>query len=195
MKVIVITDERPVTDELDTVLALLGAGAYLHVRKPGWSDEELSHYLDVLPKATRKRVSIHEHGHLAESFGLRGIHLKSQQPVNGFAQWSGNLSKSFHSLEDLRSCQLKLDYAFLSPIYDSLSKPGYASDFSKDELKAQLPTLRQQMPIYALGGITPERMADVCALGFDGVAVLGAIWQQATTHQRVAVYEELMAYV
>ncbi|REE01779.1 thiamine phosphate synthase [Marinoscillum furvescens] len=195
MKVIVITDERPVADELDTVLALLGQGAYLHVRKPGWSEGELSQYLEIIPKATRKRISIHGCGYLAETYGLGGIHLQSQQPLNGFGQWEGRLSKSFHTLEDIRSCQLKLDYALLSPIFDSLSKPGYASAFDKAALKAQLPDLRQKMPVYALGGVTPEHMAEVCELGFDGVAVLGALWQQPTTARRLAIYEELMAYV
>jgi thiamine-phosphate pyrophosphorylase len=33
--------------------------------------------------------------------------------------------------------------------------------------------------VLALGGITPERVGEVHALGFDGVAVLGAIWGAA----------------
>jgi thiamine-phosphate pyrophosphorylase len=33
--------------------------------------------------------------------------------------------------------------------------------------------------VFALGGMTVENMAQVRALGFDGAAVLGAVWQAA----------------
>lgn len=194
MKVIVITDERPIVDELDTVLALLGAGASIHVRKPGWSDKALCQYLDVIPKACRNRISIHGNGRLAAAYELGGLHLKSNQALNGYGGWGGKLSKSFHDVEALVNSTLSLDYAFLSPVYDSISKKGYAARLDRAVLHRSLQSMTRKMQVYALGGITPERIIEVSQLGFDGVAVLGTIWEQPTVADRVKQYERLRAY-
>jgi len=69
-----------------------------------------------------------------------------------------------------------LTYGFLSPIFDSISKQGYAAaKFDPDHLRAALH--RCQLPIIALGGISPSNVGRAAELGFSGVAVLGSVWQ------------------
>jgi thiamine-phosphate pyrophosphorylase len=86
-------------------------------------------------------------------------------------------STSLHSLADVLQDWQHLDYAFLSPIFDSISKEGYAAaGFDAAEL-AQV-FRRAQMPVYALGGVTPERLSAVRDMGFAGVGILGAVWTQ-----------------
>lgn len=90
-------------------------------------------------------------------------------------QHGGVVSTSFHSLaqaahEDYGS----LKYAFLSPIFESISKPGYTAAFVKEDLQASVS--QSSLPLVALGGITSTNISQVKDLGFWGAAVLGYIW-------------------
>lgn len=80
-------------------------------------------------------------------------------------------------------CRGEMDYCLLSPIYPSISKPGYGGGYSGSA--AAFPD-RQQLadalagaryPVLALGGVTPDRFAELAAMGFAGAVLLGSIWQ------------------
>jgi thiamine-phosphate pyrophosphorylase len=87
------------------------------------------------------------------------------------------ISTSFHSLEEIKQNSKNYEYAFLSPVFDSISKQGYKSTFDKTTLKTQLTELNKNVEIIALGGIDENNIQQAMELGFDGVAVLGAVWQ------------------
>lgn len=71
-----------------------------------------------------------------------------------------------------------LDYAFLSPIYNSISKQGYsAAQFSDEDLRAAIKSCG--CPVIALGGITVDKLPELHELGFAGVAVIGSVWLAA----------------
>lgn len=57
---------------------------------------------------------------------------------------------SLHSLQELSEDLQGLDYAFLSPIFDSISKPGYTAAFDAEALRDALS--KATCPIIALGG-------------------------------------------
>ena len=82
------------------------------------------------------------------------------------------LSSSFHSMENLRQADGIFDYVFLSPVFDSISKPGYVSSCVL-QVEYKLKTTK----VIALGGIQANNISEAKKLGFDGVAALGAIWQ------------------
>lgn len=66
--------------------------------------------------------------------------------------------------------------SFLSPIYGSISKPGYEAAFpDADALASALAGARY--PVLALGGVTPDKFEELRELGFAGAALLGAVWQ------------------
>jgi thiamine-phosphate pyrophosphorylase len=99
------------------------------------------------------------------------------------------VSTSFHTLADLGACRGELGYCFLSPIYLSISKPGYKAAFpDPDELAAGLAASR--CPVLALGGVTPDKFGGLAGLGFAGAALLGAIWQAADP---LAAWQEAQA--
>jgi len=87
-------------------------------------------------------------------------------------------STSFHTLE--RAVQPwgpHLSYGFLSPIFDSISKPGYtAAGFDAAAVRV---AASGEVPLFALGGVTAGRIGEAEQLGFAGVAVLGGVWGQA----------------
>ena len=95
-------------------------------------------------------------------------------------------STSLHAISDVVEDWQNLDYAFLSPIFDSISKEGYkAAAFQCDEIAEALQ--HAQMPVYALGGVTTDRLAIVRDMCFAGVGILGAIWAR---EDPVAAFED-----
>jgi thiamine-phosphate pyrophosphorylase len=98
------------------------------------------------------------------------------------------VSTSFHSLQQLRTdWGPVLSYAFLSPIFDSISKEGYsAARFNRHELRQVL--TQCPFPVIALGGITSENVLDAKHMGFAGAAVIGSVWQ---TEDPTAAWERL----
>lgn len=69
------------------------------------------------------------------------------------------------------------DYVFFSPIFASPSKPGYVG-VGVEELREFCKRIGADVPVYALGGITPERVEPCLEAGAYGVAVLSGILHQ-----------------
>ena len=174
MKIIVITSPKPVKDECCICNSLFAHGLeLLHLRKPGGSYEEYETFIRQIDPHYRKRIVIHDHYELAQKYPLRGIHLKSGEGEKASQYADLNISISCHSIEEIQSLSFRPSYCFLSPIFDSISKPGYKSVFP------QIPDLTAiDIPVIALGGITPERLSICRNASFQGVAVLGYLWQQ-----------------
>ena len=166
--------------------ALFAAGlARFHVRKPGWSAAQVEAFIKKVPTQYHARLVLHGHPQLVRQYQLGGLHLTASQraaaqrrPVLRPGQ---SLSTSFHSLKEISRTRRRYDYVFLSPIFDSISKSGYASGFSLPALQTQLPSMATRAGhhprIMALGGITADNIGLLPPIGFGGAAVLGSIWQ------------------
>lgn len=61
----------------------------------------------------------------------------------------------------------------MSPIYDSISKEGYNSPYTAEELRQAGKDKIIDGKVMALGGITPENILEVKDFGFGGAVVLG----------------------
>ncbi len=168
---IVITRPEFLSGEGARIAAMLEGGALrVHLRKPGCSEEQMRGLIEEIPAEYRLRLSLHDHTHLALEYGLGGVHLNSRFPAlpHGF---TGLVSRSCHSPEELRA-NAGLDYLFLSPVFNSISKAGYDAAFTAEQLAGGLIDAR----VYALGGVCPANFRTVAALGFGGGAMLGAAW-------------------
>lgn len=146
----------------------------VHLRKPGATSEDCARLLDGLSADDRKRIVIHDFFELAWPYGLRGIHLNARRSTVPDG-WQGHLSRSCHSLDEVRRYKDACDYVFLSPIFDSVSKQGYASAFTDETLKqASLDGIIDNK-VVALGGVTPDKISYLQQLGFGGAAMLGCV--------------------
>lgn len=146
----------------------------VHLRKPGATPEDCARLLDGLSTDDRKRIVIHDFFELARPYGLRGIHLNARHSTVPDG-WQGHVSCSCHSLDEVRRYKDACDYVFLSPIFDSVSKQGYASAFTDETLKqASLDGIIDDK-VIALGGVTPDKISYLQQLGFGGAAMLGCV--------------------
>lgn len=176
--IVIITPPHTLPDEEHIVNRLFESGLHLlHLRKPGADRDTLEHYIWGIRPHFRERVVLHDHFELAKEYGLRGIHLK----YNEARTFTGrnrlaHVSVSCHSLEEIDALPFEPNYVFLSPVFDSISKPGYPSAFAPEYLKENLQ--KRRVPVIALGGITAEKVAECRKMGFRGVALLGHVWEQ-----------------
>ena len=149
MKLIVISHPTVFPNEHRVIESLFENGLEIfHIHKPNFSEQEIQNYIQQFPQKYHSRIYLH-----------------SQFP-------------KFHSLKELENHKEKYEYAFLSPIFDSISKKDYKSNFDLHELKNSPLLARRGVggEVFALGGIDESRIEICRELGFAGVAVLGAIW-------------------
>ena len=126
----------------------LGKWDLFHLRKPDWTEVEVLNLYNSLSDEVQEKTVIHQSG-----------------------------KQSCHSFEEVNAIDGKEEYCFLSPIFDSISKEGYESNFEKTELKEFL-KIDRKTKIIALGGVSDKNYNEVIELGFDGGAFLGSVWNQ-----------------
>lgn len=188
MKLIVISSPEALACEASQVHGLFERGLEVfHLRKNQYSREQLEESLRQLRPEYYSRIVIHGHYQLMEHYNLKGIHLKGQfleQAESGEIRQLIRLAKkrrlsvsgSFHSIEALERLHAELDYAFLGPVFSSISKTDYPAKISLKEAYAYLLHKKQRGKVIALGGIDESNILQVQAAGFDGAALLGSIW-------------------
>ena len=154
MKLIVLSSLTPVPNEHQIINSMFEEGLEMfQVNKPTFTKTENEKYIQQIDARFHDRISMH-----------------------------ADFPK-FHSLEDLKKYYIsgRGQMAFLSPIFDSISKQGYKSEFSEQlnkftQLKPELIAAIKSKNIIALGGINTDKIELARKVGFKGVATLGAIW-------------------
>ncbi|OFX38158.1 MAG: hypothetical protein A2X08_08900 [Bacteroidetes bacterium GWA2_32_17] len=173
---IVITDPVFIKDEVNLIHQLFYDGLeILHLRKKQYTKEDIKKFIETIHNNYHKRIVLHSHYHLAEEYHLKGIHV----PVTYNDKGNNKpLSISFHSVNEIMESDKKFDYGFLSPVFNSISKQNYKSNFDLQNLK-NYRDLFTEKRIFALGGIDENKIDILKDTGFPGIALLGAIWQNS----------------
>lgn len=177
--IIVITRPDFFEGEAAKIAQLLQSGRadLVHIRKPRASQSEVEQLLFSIPTELYSRLVLHDHHSLAIKYGLRGVHLNSRNPEPP-AGWSGAVSISCHTLSELSECRRKpYAYMSLSPVFDSISKRGYRSAFSADDIAAARSQGLIDERVMALGGITFDKITEIKEMGFGGAMILGDAWK------------------
>ncbi|MCG2431833.1 thiamine phosphate synthase [Aequorivita xiaoshiensis] len=177
---IVIAPEVTISEEINRLNQLFEAGlACYHLRKPKMNLDEHIAYLNGIHPKFHNRIVVHLFHELASEFPLKGVHfqeekrkvlLKTKQ-TDYFKAFQANdltISSSFHSPEDISNSTIDFDYQFLSPVFTSISKTGYIGrGFDVNSINKI---------VIGLGGVRAENIAKMKVLGYDGVGLLGGVW-------------------
>ena len=154
---------------------LLSGGADLvHLRKPGAAESDCARLLDKLTAEERKRIVIHDFFELAGPYGLHGIHLNARRGEIPYG-YNGLVSRSCHSLEEVKIWKPVCSHILLSPVFDSISKHGYRAGFTPEILRRASGEGIIDEKVIALGGVTPDKLQLLHSLGFGGAAMLGYV--------------------
>ena len=191
MRLILISPPENTSKELVLLNQLFEMGlSHFHLRKPAFDAEQMTDYLQKIDQSNLSKIVVHSHHQLIKEFGLKGIHLREpdrkklleksallqNKNIQEFQEnRSFTLSTSIHTQEDLKNESDDFDYVFVSPVFESISKKGYKPqvNWNVNRIKSNI-----KPDVIALGGIDEEKIVVVKKLGFDGVAVLGAVWNE-----------------
>jgi thiamine-phosphate pyrophosphorylase len=187
MKLIVFTRPACFAGEAEAIDRLFRQGVdVLHLRKPGVPGAEVLQLLEEIPTEWHGRIMLHDFD-FGNRFALKGLHLNHRRPLPP-AGFHGCLSAACHSLDEVALQKPKVDYVFLSPIFDSISKQGYSSGFTPEVLQQACAEGLIDAQVMALGGVSMERIPQLAAWGFGGVALLGDIWNRLGDSNAFADY-------
>lgn len=195
---IVITSPIQIANEINTIHALFENGLeLLHVRKPDFSETEMKTFVSKIKTAFRHQLVLHSHHQLALEFGINRIHFTEKNRVatsnESLENWKKSgytLSTSIHKMSDFEALSSVFDYAFLGPVFESISKPNYVSNLDfKKELEQRK---NNTTALIALGGITSENIKTALAFGFDDVALLGTIWNNNHSIENFKLCHDLL---
>lgn len=177
--IVLIAPENDIPNEIVIIHQLFEAGLEVyHLRKPSKNKTEYVAYINKIKPEYHNRIVIHHYHELVNSYGLRGIHFQEQKRIDALENGNGyfnnlqmlgkTMSSSFHDPKTLEECSFEFDYHLLSPVFTSISKKGYeGKGFKVSEIDKF---------IIGLGGITPETTEKALQLGYNGIGVLGGIW-------------------
>lgn len=165
--------------EKQIILSLLQSNQieYFHIRKPNFDLNQMSLWLKDFPLEYRERLSLHDCVELAKEFQIGGVHLNKRNNYTLPLGFQGRISRSCHSISEVVEWKPKSDYVFLSPIYNSISKAGYESRFTENELKKAVAEGIIDSKVFALSGVDFKKLPELRKIGFSSAAMLGCLWQ------------------
>ncbi len=160
----------------------VGRGALsFHLRGPGTPGRvlfSLGESLAPLAEATGSVLIVNDRVDLTLALDLPGVHLgqRSLPPAvaRGLLGPRRVLGLSVHGLQEVEEgVDDTLDYLILGTIFPTGSHPERApGGLNRIRDVAAL----TRLPLVAIGGVTPRRVAEVLGAGAHGVAVKGGIW-------------------
>jgi thiamine-phosphate pyrophosphorylase len=182
MELIVISNPIAVADECIIINQLFHTGLkYFHIRKPGSEIQTVRELLNGIDPGFYDRIALHQFHEIATEFGIKRLHYtETARKQSNLQRWQlqrdngFTLSTSIHDITLLPGLKL-FKYVFYGPVFDSLSKPGYLSKLPAD-FNLTRPGINPK--VIALGGIEVTNLKKIKTMGFEGAAVLGALWNE-----------------
>jgi thiamine-phosphate pyrophosphorylase len=174
----------PGRDLLATVRgALRGGVRAVQLREKDLSAAELYPLALELRKLTREfsaKLLINDRVDLALAVEADGVHLGGHSlPVAVVRQLLGSerlIGVSTHHLDEVKAAAAAgADFVTFGPIYATPSKLSYGPPVGMEPLAVACTSAA--LPIFALGGVTVARLAELRAVGCRHVALIGAILQ------------------
>jgi thiamine-phosphate pyrophosphorylase len=178
-----VTDRSLVTGTLEeAVETCLGAGLKaVQLREKDLAARDLLSMARVLRDSTRRhgaKLIVNDRADVALGVGADGVQRAGTSlPVSALRAISPPgflIGASVHSVAEARAAAPEgADFLLFGPVYDTPSKREYGPPQGLSALERLASAVR--LPVFAVGGVTPARVAEVVRAGASGVAVIAAI--------------------
>lgn len=126
-----------------------------------------------------------------------GVHLTAAQDVAAARATLGAetlLGQSVHSLQGAIDAERAgADLLVFGPIYATPGKARYGPPQGHDRLRAVCEAVR--IPVFAIGGVVPERAQECRRAGAHGVAALSSLMQTNEPEETLAKYEHYLEHL
>jgi thiamine-phosphate pyrophosphorylase len=157
----------------------------VQLREKDLEARELLALADTLREATRHhgaRLIVNDRADVALAARADGVQrTHASLPVSALRAITPPgflVGASVHSEAEARDAAAQgADFIVFGPVYDTPSKRRYGPPQGLAALEAVARAVDR--PVLAVGGLTPERVAEALAAGAAGVAVIGAIYGAA----------------
>ncbi|MDE0681926.1 MAG: thiamine phosphate synthase [Candidatus Poribacteria bacterium] len=183
----------------DVVSKLLDAGVNaIQLREKDLDDTELIQLAQPIAELCRDyeaKLFINTNTYIALEVGAAGVHLPADaESVETVKARTGNslyVGCSVHSLDAAQKREAEgADFLTYSPIYRTASKPGYGPAVGVASLTEVAGNVK--LPIFALGGITPDRVTECLAAGAFGVAVMSGVMSPTNAGEQARRYLDVL---
>jgi thiamine-phosphate pyrophosphorylase len=189
---LVISDRNQARMPLEAIAAAIFAGGcrWFSLREkdlPAPERSALLARLVTLGRRWRATITVHDDLDAASATGADGVHLPGRgNAAAARARLPGGLiGVSAHSAAEAAAMLASgADYATLSPVFVTASKPGYGPAIGLAGLADAVS--QASGPVIALGGVTAENAAHCLAAGARGVAVMGEVMRASDPRAAVA---------
>ena len=178
MKLIVLTKSTFFVEEDKILTSLFETGMdNLHLYKPGAEPVYSERLLTLIPEDYYGKITVHDHFYLKEEFKLKGIHLNDCQ-TEAPAGYRGNITRTCHSIDELKAAKKQSNYVFLKTLFNSQSNPADKATLSMEDLKEASRHGLIDKKVYAMGGMNLNNISIAKDLGFGGVVICGDLWNR-----------------
>lgn len=200
----VVTDDEVVArpdflDRARRVLEMGGPDLVLHLRAPRLSGRRLFDLARMLvPRAidedallvVNDRIDVAlAAGADGVQLGRRGIAVADARRLLGGGAGKRWIGASVHSGgEAWEAAEGGADFVVAGSVYETASHPGQPGA----GLRLIEDAASAGVPVIAIGGMTPERVAEVMAAGASGVAVIRGVWDVSDEVDAVKRYLRAM---
>jgi len=129
------------------------------------------------------RLLINDRIDVALASGADGVHLPADSfSVRDARELLGKsklIGCSTHTIAEVEAAnRAGADFVVFGPVFDPISKSAYGPAAGVGALREACEV--SDIPVYALGGITPERIVQLNECEIAGVAVIGAVFGSAS---------------
>lgn len=179
MEMVVVSNPVPLKGEPEILNRLFDLGLpVLHLRKPDYSEIKCRELIKKIKPEHHHKIAMHQHHELAADFEMHRFHYpeKWRRENSIPLKLKGQIySTSIHSLKEFSEDLSIFEYVFMGPVFDSISKTGYKA-IKNNQHPNNLNN--NTVKVYGIGGITSCNGLKTKEYGFNGIAMMGYLWQQ-----------------
>jgi thiamine-phosphate pyrophosphorylase len=177
----------------------------VQLREKDLRSDELVAYVQRLSEITHKRnaklfinrgrpVGTTEDAFLAASIGSDGFHFPESiafphELKRRFPKLLVGMSTHSANAAVVASTE-GADFVTFGPVFETESKKAFGPPLGLDGLRAV--SRASSVPVFAIGGITPDNTADCIAAGAHGVAAIGAIMESSNLPATLAAFKSAL---